>query len=396
MHSSWRTRTRTPVTDRRPTRHRTQTVIFAGKLREAKEARKLELLARESRHGAGLRMSSSSTARDPLLDEDEDDWVQTSIIAGWSHGYLQMVSLLPAAEKVIAMHAEWIAEAFERAATARGDGNVTKPSGSASAAKALPPSALSQQRSPTPSAQQPVAVEPIQVVPPTPSLEQGPTSPQLAAHPHSPDIAVAEAEDEEVLSFTPKRRRGSSNTSRTGSPAPAMQLPAKTMPSMDSVLLGRPRTPSGGSSDHAPVSPSRAAHHAPSHLVTPAERALRDSLRDSSLGRAQPAPARAQSVAPGGAAGGVGERALSPPANGKTGRSSSSGSLPAPQGAVFIDAKELLRRRRDDVVSGISVHSSRDVSRAGSGSDGEGGGPGDEVHDERAGSRFGRRRTVDH
>ncbi|GAA5896710.1 hypothetical protein JCM8208_007064, partial [Rhodotorula glutinis] len=236
-------------------------------------------------------------------------------------------------------------------------------------------------------------------VPPTPTLEQAP-SPPSSRGPHSPDIAVAEADDDdEVLSFTPKRRRGSSNTSRTTSPGPTMHLPTKAMPSMDGVLLGRPRTPSGGSSDHpspspAPTSPTRASH-VPSHLVTPVERALREGLRDSSLARAHsspstPAPPRAQSVTPGAA----GERTLSP--QGKAGRSSSSGSLPAPQGAVFIDAKEMLRRRRDDVVSGISVHNSRNASRAGSGSDGEGA-VGDEEGAERAaGARFARRRTSEH
>ncbi|GAA5843500.1 hypothetical protein JCM9279_000769 [Rhodotorula babjevae] len=375
------------------------TVIFAGKLREAKEARKLELLARESRHGAGLRMSSSSSVRDPILDEDEDDWVRTSIIAGWSHGYLQMVSLLPAADKVIAMHADWIAEAFERAAAVKNQVVAAKVNGSTSSSTSAPPP---PSHAPTTASSRKVEpAQPIQIVPPTPTLEQAPC-PRTSRGPHSSDIAVADAEDdEEVLSFTPKRRRGSSNTSRTRSPGPAMQLPTKTMPSMDGVLLGRPRTPSGGSSDlpspsTAPTSPVRASH-VPSHLVTPVERALREGLRDSSLARphsspSTPAPPRAQSVTPG--AGAAGERTLSP--QGKAGRSSSSGSLPAPQGAVFIDAKELLRRRRDDVVSGISVHNSRNVSRAGSGSDGEGAVDDDEGSERAAGARFARRRTSEH
>ena len=380
---------------------RSQTVIFAGKLREAKEARKLELLARESRHGAGLRMSSSSSVRDPILDEDEDDWVRTSIIAGWSHGYLQMVSLLPAADKVIAMHADWIAEAFERATAVKGRVVAAKVNGSTSSSSTTAPPPHQHAPTTSGSSRKVEPPQPIQIVPPTPTLEQAP-SPPSSRGPHSPDIAVAEAEDDdEVLSFTPKRRRGSSNTSRTTSPGPTMHLPSKTMPSMDGVLFGRPRTPSGGSSDRpspspAPTSPARASHP-PSHLVTPVERALREGLRDTSLARAHsspstPAPPRAQSVTPGGGA--AGERTLSP--QGKAGRSSSSGSLPAPQGAVFIDAKELLRRRRDDVVSGISVHNSRNVSRAGSGSEDDGA-VGDEEGDERAaGARFARRRTSEH
>lgn len=74
-------------------------MIFAGKLREAKEARKLELIGRGGKFGESLRMSSSPSSagggkRDPILDEDEADWVTMRIISGWSHGYLQMSSLV--------------------------------------------------------------------------------------------------------------------------------------------------------------------------------------------------------------------------------------------------------------------------------------------------------------
>lgn len=92
------------------------TVIFAGRVREAKRARKVELdfaLSGKSAHfGERLRMSSmennvngKSTAemskeREKLGTEDECDWVQMVIFSDWSHGYLQMPTLLDEARAV--------------------------------------------------------------------------------------------------------------------------------------------------------------------------------------------------------------------------------------------------------------------------------------------------------
>lgn len=43
--------------------------------------------AKYNKHGEGLRMSSSKdSARDPILDESEEDWVTMRFIEGWSHG----------------------------------------------------------------------------------------------------------------------------------------------------------------------------------------------------------------------------------------------------------------------------------------------------------------------
>lgn len=67
------------------------TLIFSGRLRDAKYARKAEVLAKQARHGEGLRMSSATQARkDPILDESEDDWVTTRFIEGWSHGWVAL------------------------------------------------------------------------------------------------------------------------------------------------------------------------------------------------------------------------------------------------------------------------------------------------------------------
>lgn len=58
------------------------TIIFAGRIREAKTARKNEAMAKVNRHGKGLAMSSSDD--DPILQESEEDWIHMRIIEGWS------------------------------------------------------------------------------------------------------------------------------------------------------------------------------------------------------------------------------------------------------------------------------------------------------------------------
>lgn len=109
------------------------TVIFGGRLREAKRARRADMLAARqggnageslrmsrpstSNHGsAGLRGDDARRAREQaLLYEDESDWVEMRILEGWGHGFLQMTSPLmlgQAAENVIHEMADWILDAF--------------------------------------------------------------------------------------------------------------------------------------------------------------------------------------------------------------------------------------------------------------------------------------------
>ncbi|KAF9568032.1 alpha/beta-hydrolase [Agrocybe pediades] len=104
------------------------TVIFAGRVREAKRARKAELdlllSGKSARFGEKLRMSSidghlDSKAelkkeRDKLASEEESDWVQSVLFSDWSHGYLQMPTLLSEAKAVIEELAEWIDHAFSK------------------------------------------------------------------------------------------------------------------------------------------------------------------------------------------------------------------------------------------------------------------------------------------
>ncbi|KAJ7838698.1 Alpha/Beta hydrolase protein [Mycena leptocephala] len=106
------------------------TVIFAGRVREAKRARKVELdlaiSGKSARFGESLRMSNTEVPvdlaalkreRDKLYKQTEEDWVQLVIWSEWSHGYLQMPSLMSEAKAVIEELAEWIDGAFERYGT---------------------------------------------------------------------------------------------------------------------------------------------------------------------------------------------------------------------------------------------------------------------------------------
>lgn len=93
-------------------------VIFAGRVREAKRARKVELelalSGKSARFGEDLRPQDIDTRsvrgvtsveemkkeRDKLSRESENDWVELVLLADWSHGYLQMPTLLPRAKEV--------------------------------------------------------------------------------------------------------------------------------------------------------------------------------------------------------------------------------------------------------------------------------------------------------
>ena len=114
------------------------TVIFAGRVREAKRVRKAELdlllAGKSARFGEGMRMTAADCSglidgsrsvtlkreRDQLAREGEEDWVQMVLFCDWSHGYLQMGSLMREARAVIDELGDWIDDAFERYA---GNGN---------------------------------------------------------------------------------------------------------------------------------------------------------------------------------------------------------------------------------------------------------------------------------
>jgi hypothetical protein len=97
------------------------TVIFSGRVREAKRARRAEAESKaqgiSTKFGEGLRMSSTpakSAQPDHILRETDDDWVQMRIIEGWGHGFMQMASLMREVDSVLTEMADWIDESFEK------------------------------------------------------------------------------------------------------------------------------------------------------------------------------------------------------------------------------------------------------------------------------------------
>nr|XP_018263969.1 hormone-sensitive lipase [Kwoniella dejecticola CBS 10117]OBR86127.1 hormone-sensitive lipase [Kwoniella dejecticola CBS 10117] len=103
------------------------TVIFAGKIREAKKARRAqaEYTARgkTAKYGEYLQMSTGKSKTsdaslndlpDPILRESDDDWVQMRIIEGWGHGFMQMSSLMREVDPILNEMADWIDESFAR------------------------------------------------------------------------------------------------------------------------------------------------------------------------------------------------------------------------------------------------------------------------------------------
>jgi hypothetical protein len=115
------------------------TVIFAGRIREAKRARKSELdlaiAGKSARFGESLRMSMAESStpgestrlvamkkeRDKLARETEEDWVQMVLFTDWSHAYLQMATLMSDARGVIEDLGDWINEVFSRYGQSQGE-----------------------------------------------------------------------------------------------------------------------------------------------------------------------------------------------------------------------------------------------------------------------------------
>ena len=78
------------------------TVILAGRMRQAKlnkreEARR-KVRQKLAQARSGLRMSKSdakSVEEDPILEEDEEDWLSMRIIEGWGHGFVSYARVCP-------------------------------------------------------------------------------------------------------------------------------------------------------------------------------------------------------------------------------------------------------------------------------------------------------------
>ncbi|KAI0374058.1 alpha/beta-hydrolase [Pilatotrama ljubarskyi] len=230
------------------------TLIFAGRVREAKRARRAELervlAGKSSQYGEHLRMSVHDVGpdesvralrreRDRLASETEEDWVQMHIFSEWSHGYLQMPSVMREARVVIDDLADWMQEVFGRDA----GGSAAVPSGAQ--ANGIPPIVISEDRrgAPSPPKQRRLST----------SMTKGRRPSQDMDGLTSATSETSELDTDEVLSFSPKRRSppssfastASSNTvrrfshSRSGSQPPSSSLqPSKPESAM--------ATPPGG------------------------------------------------------------------------------------------------------------------------------------------------------
>jgi hypothetical protein len=91
------------------------TIIFAGRVREAKRQRREEIrktlaVGRDNLDDTELQRLEDELGH--LEVESDEDWLQMQIFSGWSHGYLQMPSLMPEAQVAIDDVATWIQGVF--------------------------------------------------------------------------------------------------------------------------------------------------------------------------------------------------------------------------------------------------------------------------------------------
>ena len=91
------------------------TIIFAGRVREAKrqrreEIRKVLAMGRGNMNDAEFQKLEDELGH--LEVESDEDWLQMQIFSGWSHGYLQMPALMPEAQVAIDDIATWIEGVF--------------------------------------------------------------------------------------------------------------------------------------------------------------------------------------------------------------------------------------------------------------------------------------------
>ncbi|CAG8551816.1 4959_t:CDS:2 [Funneliformis mosseae] len=80
------------------------TVVFAGRIREAKRRKKQ--MTDGGKFGEGLRMSS-------VEKSDNDDWVEVKILQGISHAFLQMMSVLPESSGAVRAIGRWLIQSLQ-------------------------------------------------------------------------------------------------------------------------------------------------------------------------------------------------------------------------------------------------------------------------------------------
>ncbi|CDO76538.1 hypothetical protein BN946_scf184769.g2 [Trametes cinnabarina] len=217
------------------------TLIFAGRIRKAKRARRTELerifAGKSALHGEHLRMSAASPHLPPgigrnvnvgreetmralqreherLSRETEEDWVQMHIFSEWSHGYLQMPSLMREAKVVINDLADWMEEVFDRDAVAAFEARAARSAASVSSSFPVPghgiPGAAgvsSDRRGAT----SPEKTRRMSTMTATKREEEHDTDGFTSA------TETSELDTDEVLTFSPKRRSPPSSLASNGS-----------------------------------------------------------------------------------------------------------------------------------------------------------------------------------
>lgn len=91
------------------------TIIFAGRIREAKRQRREEIRKELAMRHGNMDDAEFQRLEDELSHlevESDEDWLQMQIFSGWSHGYLQMPALMPEAQIAIDDIATWIEGVF--------------------------------------------------------------------------------------------------------------------------------------------------------------------------------------------------------------------------------------------------------------------------------------------
>jgi len=174
------------------------TVIMAGKIREAKQQRKREAVLNFQK-GNGDYNFTPPRKLDPILEEEEADWVQMRIFEGWSHGFGQMLALLPEVRTALDLTADFILSAFQKH-DAR-----------------MPVTTTTLLR--VPSSSSPATVLKAQPKPTSESLD-----------------------DDEALTFTPRLRPRAESGSRSSSPSPRVlnNRPSRSATGLLGGLSGSP------------------------------------------------------------------------------------------------------------------------------------------------------------
>ena len=334
------------------------TIIFAGKLREAKRSRRAAAEAAQ-------RESGKKDDPDHILRETDDDWVQMRIIEGWGHGFMQMSALMREVNSVLVEMADWIDESFERHDIIRRDVHEVAAARRAASAAGVDEYARPEEHIPPPVS---THVKPVGSYKPS-TADSVLGGADLGA-PLASDLG--EDEEEGQITFTPKTKRRQ--------PPPSRFTPVPRRPSKERLLHrsdSAPKfdlDPSSASPSEPPTpeeSPAEAPRgsgafafftsrsSAPSKTATPPSAFTSAPSTPGSL-FGQRRPSNSQSSAPPSkptnslvAAAVAGARAASPAL-------AAAGLVP--QSVESLSEAEIMRRRRLEAVLGLGETVSEAVS----------------------------------